>query len=450
MTASDRLSPSHSRTGPAGNVIDDAQLTSFHRKLTIFCSGGPFLDGFAMGVIGFALPQISTQWNLGSVWQGFLAAAPLLGAPAVVAIGYLTDRLGRRVMYVVDIAAITMLAIAQFFVNGPVELLVLRILLGIAIGADYPIASSLLTEFAPRAARARLVGLQTIMWSAGNAVAYVAGAALLQLGPGAWRWILLSPAVIGIALALLRMGTPESPRWLISKGRSEEALAVLRSVYGPTATLDGIGEEAAPTRLRTVFQGPYLRRTIFVGVFWACSIAPVYAIYSFAPKLLDAFDLSAGGTVDVGSVLIGLFFLVGTIFASLVADRWRRRTLLIWPFVIASVGLLALGMFANASPVVVVILFAIYALAIGGPTILQWIYPNEIFPTEIRATAFSVGLSASRAGAVVGTFAVPLLLDHGGIATTMIVVGLISAVGAITSIVLAPETHGRPLSATAS
>ncbi|TDD38181.1 MFS transporter [Actinomadura sp. KC06] len=450
MTTPDPLTSPPTSARPASNVIDDAPLTAFHRKLTMFCSGGPFLDGFALGVIGFALPQIADQWQLSGTWQGILAVAPLLGIPAVVGVGYLTDRLGRRIMYVADIAAITLLCIAQFFVTGPVELLVLRVLLGIAIGADYPIASSLLAEFAPRKSRAKLIGLQTIMWTAGNAAAYLVGAALLQLGPEAWRWILLSPAVIGALLAVLRIGTPESPRWLISKGRTDEALRVVQKVYGPDATLDGIGEESAPTRFQLVFQSPYLQRTIFVGTFWACSIAPVYAIYAFAPKLLEAFDLSGKGAVDIGSVLVGLFFLAGTILATLVADRWRRRTLLIWPFMIASAALLALGAFSDATAIVVVILFAVYALAIGGPTILQWIYPNEIFPTEIRATAFSIGLSVSRIGAIIGTFAVPVLLERTGISGTMIIVGVVSAVGAVSSLVMAPETNGRPLNEAAA
>ncbi|TDB91101.1 MFS transporter [Actinomadura sp. KC216] len=450
MTTPDPLTSPATAAGPASNVIDDAPLTAFHRKLTMFCSGGPFLDGFALGVIGFALPQIADQWQLSGTWQGILAVAPLLGVPAVIGVGYLTDLLGRRIMYVADIAAITLLCVAQFFVTGPVQLLVLRVLLGIAIGADYPIASSLLAEFAPRKARAKLIGLQTIMWTAGNAAAYLVGAALLQLGTEAWRWILLSPAVIGALLAILRIGTPESPRWLISKGRTDEALSVVQKVYGPHATLDGIGEESTPTSLKLIFRSPYFKRTIFVGTFWACSITPVYAIYAFAPKLLEAFDLSGQGAVDVGSVLVGVFFLVGTIFATVVSDRLPRRTLLIWPFMIASAALLALGAFADATAIVVVVLFAVYAMAIGGPTILQWIYPNEIFPTEIRATAFSIGLSISRVGTILGTFAVPLLLDHTGISGTMIIVGVISAVGAVCSLVMAPETHGRPLTESAA
>lgn len=426
------------------NVIDNAPVNRFHRKLTVYCSGGPFLDGYALGVIGFALPQVTTEWDLNGLWQGLLAAAPLFGFPLVVLFGYLTDRVGRRAMYVINIAAIGLLSAAQFFVTGPEQLLVLRILLGAAIGADYPVASSLLAEFAPRRSRARLIGLQTIMWSAGNALAYLLGAAMLPIGADAWRWILLSPAVLAFALALSRLGTPESPRWLMSKGRNAEALVIVREIFGPAAQLDGLAEEPAPTRLRLVFQGQYLRRTIFVVVFWSCSLTPVYAIYSFAPQLLDALSFSEANTT-AQSVAIGVLFLIGTVLATLVADRWTRRRLLVGPFAIASVSLLTLGLVPQSSGLVVTLLLAVYAVAIGGPTILQFIYPNELFPTEIRATAFSVGVAGSRIGSVGGTFGVPFLLDNAGIGPTMLVVGVISAVGAAVSFLLAPETRSQTL-----
>lgn len=428
----------------SGNVIDDARVTGFHRRLAVFCSGGPFLDGYALGVIGLALPGVTAQWQLGGAWEGGLAASALFGLFfGGLVFGYVTDRIGRRLMYSVDLGAIALFAAAQFFVTGPEQLLVLRVLLGIAIGADYPIATSLLAEFAPKRSRAILIGMQTAMWSAGSAASYLVGGLLLQLGPDAWRWILLSPAVPALALAVLRVGTPESPRWLLNKGRAEEALAVLRRVYGPEATLDGIEAGPAKTRFGLVFTAPYGRRMLFVSIFWMCSITPVYAIYAFAPQLLEALGIDAKDA-NAGSILIGLLFLVGTLIATVLAGRIRRRTMLVVPFYVASAVLVLLGL-TRSSAVLVTILLGVYALVIGGPTILQWIYPNELFPTEIRATAMGIGVAISRIGAVLGTFVVPLLIGGAGIAATMIIVGVFSAIGAVASSIMAPETHGRPL-----
>jgi putative MFS transporter len=112
---------------------------------------------------------------------------------------------------------------------------------------------------------------------------------------------------------------------------------------------------------------------------------------------------------------------------------------------VATLGLLGLGLFPHAPVPVIAALFAIYAIAIGGPTIMQWIYPNELFPTEVRATAVGLGTSISRIGAAIGTFLTPILLNVAGIGTTMLIAAAISAVGVAVSFFMAPETKDQSL-----
>lgn len=209
--------------------------------------------------------------------------------------------------------------------------------------------------------------------------------------------------------------------------------------------LADLPEEPGHARLRALVGGPYLRRTLFVAIFWTCSIWPSYAIYAFGPAMLAAFRLDRPGEADIGSAAIGLLFPLGCVAATLAANRIGRRRLLIAPFAVATIALLALGLLPDAPVAVIAVLFTVYAIAIGGPTIMQWIYPNELFPTNVRATAVGIGTAVSRIGAALGTFLTPILLDHAGIGTTMLVAGVISAVGVVVSIALAPETRGRSL-----
>jgi putative MFS transporter len=94
---------------------------------------------------------------------------------------------------------------------------------------------------------------------------------------------------------------------------------------------------------------------------------------------------------------------------------------------------------------VIAVLFTVYAVAVGGPTILQWVYPNELFPTSVRATAVGLGTTVSRIGAALGTFVTPLLLDGAGIGPTMLLAGAVSAVGVLVCVLMAPETGGHSL-----
>lgn len=437
-----------SRSQPEANTIDDMPLSSFHRKLTVYSAGGPFLDGYVLGIIAVALAQITPQWGLSDAWQGLLAAGALVGLFVGGFLGgYITDKIGRTMMYTLDLILVAVCSVAQFFVEGPIMLLALRFLIGIAVGADYPIATSLLAEFAPRRKRGGMLGWLTAMWAAGNAVAYVVGDLLSHLGPDAWRWMLLSPVIPAVVLVLGRWGTPESPRWLASRGRTEEALAALRKVFGPAAQLEVIPEStSARPSLRSLFSGLYGKRTLFIIIFWSCSILPIYAIYAFGPALLQAFHLSEPGQSNIGESAIGLLFFIGCVLATLAANRFTRRQLLVIPFAIATVALFGLGIFPNASGPVIVILFAVYAISIGGPTILQWIYPNELFPTEIRATAVGLGTSISRIGAAAGTFFTPILLTQLGVGLTMLIAACISAIGAVACFAMAPETSNKSLS----
>jgi putative MFS transporter len=335
-------------------------------------------------------------------------------------------------------------SIAQFFVGDVFWLIILRLLIGMAVGADYPIATSLLAEFSPRRWRGPLLGAFVAMWFVGAAAAYIVGEVLLHFDNG-WRWMLASAAVPALLIVLARLGTPESPRWLLKKGRVDEANEVLQKVFGPNASVDDMREEVHENlRVSALVKAGYGKRMAFITIFWTCSIVPLFAVYAFGPKILGALGLT-GALANYGSAFITVMFLLGCIAGLFLVDRIGRRPLIIHSFVWGGAALLLLGIFTNASAWVVLGLFAAYAVVIGGTQILQWIYPNELFPTEIRGSAVGLASSLSRIGAAVGTYLVPISLSHIGTGATMIVGAVITFIGAIVSVMWAPETRGLTL-----
>lgn len=426
-------------------TLDDAPLNAFHRKLTLFSSGGPFLDGYILSIIGIALVQINEAWHMSDLWNGLIGASALIGVfLGGLIFGNVTDRIGRKLMYTIDLGAIIFLSIAQFWVSSGWQLFVLRLLIGVAVGADYPIATALVAEFAPKNWRARLLGGLNAMWFVGATVAAFVGYWLLQFHDG-WRWMLVSAALPAALIVIARTTIPESPRWLLSKGRREEAISVLRQTLGANAALENLPEEEKPSSIRAVVSAGYLRRVVFISIFWTCTIVTLFAIYAFGPQILALFNLQSGNEANLGYGLINLFFFVGNVVALLFVDRLGRRPVLIGGFVISGLGLLYLGLNPHASIAVVTIAFAVYAIFNGGPSILEWIYPNELFPTEIRATAVGLCTGTSRIGAAIGTFATPWALSNLGIGTTMYIAAGIAGVGALVSFLMAPETRGQEL-----
>lgn len=433
--------------------IEDVPLNGFHQLLSVRSGGGWVMDGYVLSIIGVALVQLAEAMHLDGFWQGMVAASALIGIFFGGFLGgWLTDRLGRRRLYFVPPVIFTVCSIAQFWVQSGEMAFLLRFLIGVAVGIEYPVAGSLLVEFMPRKHRGPRLAMLTILWFAGAALSYIVGNLILSnAGPDAWRYVLASPAIIGVALFLVRLGTPESPRWLIGKGRYDEADAVIKKVYGPGFSLENLPEEPAGRKasLMTLLRSGYATRMLFVAVFWSCSVIPVFAVYAFAPRVLQALNLK-GDWASYGSVAITLLFVVGCVVATRIINTLGRRSMVIYSFLLSGLALLGLGAFSNASGPLVLTLFGAYALFIGGAQVLQLVYPNELFPTEIRASAVGMGASLSRIGAAVGTWLVPIALERYGIGVTMYAAAAVTLLGLVVSILLAPETRSLSLQEAAS
>lgn len=433
--------------------VEDVPLNRFHQLLTVRSGGGSFVDGYVLSIIGVALVQMSAGLSLTAFWQGMIAASALIGIFCGGFFGgWLTDRFGRKRVFFVGPILFMLASLSQFWVESALVLFVLRFIIGIAVGIEYPVATSLLVEFLPKKNRGPRLATLTILWFAGAATAYVIGELILRHGgESAWRLVLASPVVIGAVLFLLRMGTPESPRWLLSKGRAAEAEAVIKQVYGNDFGLRNLPEEPKQKKLSflSLLHSGYGKRMLFVTLFWSCSVIPVFAVYAFAPKVLAALNLK-GDWASVGSVTITFLFVVGCVIATRLINGMGRRRMLIQSFAWSGMALLGLAAFHDGPEVLILGLFGAYALLIGGAQVLQLVYPNELFPTEIRAGAVGVGTSLSRVGAAVGTWLVPMALDAYGIAFTMYAAAIVTFVGLAVSVALAPETRSLNLQQAAS
>jgi MFS transporter, putative metabolite transport protein len=428
-------------------TLDEAPVNSFHRRTVFVAMGGPFCDGYLLGIIAVALSLITPQLHLNSVWSGLIAASALIGVfLGGLIFGAVTDRIGRRLMYVLNLVVFVVGSVAQFWVHEAWQLFVLRMVIGIAIGADYPIASALTTELVPRSLRGPALTGLVFAWWLGYGVSYWAGWAMLGLGTDAWRWMLVSGAVPAAVFLLLRAGIPESPRWLASRGRFEEAKAIVRAHFGKDVSTDELVNETHNKynergtglgNLVEIFRRGYGVPLLFCSVFWFCQVAPAYAIRTFQPQLLSSFGV--GGTFASSAVIMALAVL-GIGVGVLLVNRMGRRPLLISSFVVAAVSLVALGVLPHSLAAIVVVLFVLYNSSEAAGSGLQFVYPNELFPTDLRATGVGFATAMSRIGSMASTFVLPLTTDALGSGGALLIGALITVVGLLAAVFLAPET----------
>lgn len=423
--------------------FEDLGMTPFLKKVTFFSSGGAFLDGYVLSIIGVALIQLTPLFGLDAGWTAAIGAAAFVGIFAGTVLGgYLTDVIGRKIMFTLDVLAIAALSVACFFMQGAFELTVLRFLIGFFVGADYPIATSLIAEYTPKALRAKGMGMVSASWYLGATAAAVVGFLLVH-NPEGWRWMLGSALVPCVVLMIGRHGVPESPMWLARKGRLAEAREVVYTVFGSDVIFEY--EQPADVRISSLFKKGYLGRILFLSIFILCQVVPMYAIYTYGPTIMSAFGLADGQHSILGEAAISVLFLVGTFPAMRWLNTKGRRPTLLVSLGCMTAGLLILGLWPDAPVAIVLFAFSLYAFFSGAPGILQWLYPNELFPTEVRASAVGVAIGVSRVGTVASTCLLPIALETIGLGPTMLIGAALVLIGFVLSYLFAPETVGKTL-----
>ncbi|MBK4997943.1 MFS transporter [Pseudomonas sp. S31] len=428
--------------------IEDVSLSRFHQLLTLRAWSGSLVAGYVLSIVGVVMLQMSSTLQLDAFWEGMIAASALIGIFLGGFIGgWLTDLLGRRCMFLVAPALFVVASLGHMWTDSAALTFVLRLLIGIAVGFEYPVASSLLVELLPRQLRGPRLAALALLWFIGAALAYVVGEVILRSGhPEGWKYTLASSAVLGAMLFVMRLGTHESPGWLLSKGRTAQADAVIKHIYGPDFSTANLPKQDAREKLplSSLLRSGYGKRMFFVVMFWTCGIIPVFAVYAFAPKVLAALNLT-GDYSSIGSIAITLFFVAGCYLAMRLINVLGRRSLLLFSFTFSGLALLGLGAFSSSSGNLILMFFSLYALFIGGAQVLTLVYPNEIFPIEMRSVAVGIGTSFSRVGAAAGTYLVPMSLNSIGVANTMYAAAFITLIGLLVTWMYAPETKSLSL-----
>jgi putative MFS transporter len=414
--------------------------------ICVAAAGGQFSDGYVLGTIGIALGLAQGALHLNAVWLGMLGAASLAGLfLGSLVLAPLADRVGRRPLFLPTMAIFAAASVLQFFIHAPWQLLALRVLLGLALGVDYVVCSAIVAEFSPRRSRGRLLSSLAFAWSAGYSTAYIVGASIALHAQDGWRWILLSSAVPASIVFFIRLLVPESPPWLVQRGRTTEAAAIVARHFGPNIRLPNLlqcSKTEPAAKWSELWSAKYRRRTLVGATFYTAQVIPYFAMGTFIPTVFTALGVR---DVYAGGVVFNTFLLLGSACGLWVVDKLTRRQFLIGGFYIPAATLLVLVTASTAPPVVIVALFALFAFVLAAATNLEFGYLPELFPTRLRATGVGIGTAASRIGSACSTFLLPLSVQSLGIRSTLGLCVIVLVLGGIVCQLFAPETQGQSL-----
>jgi len=433
-------------------AVDTAESSAafkrrFMWRLLAVLIGGMLLDGYILGVIGPVTTPMKEDLGM-STWElGLVASAALFGILIGSPLGgWAGDKWGRKPLFMIDMGLFVLTSVMQFFVDSTWQLFVVRLLMGVAIGAEYSVGWPLMSEFAPAKLRGRLMATTVLAWYAGFMIGYTV-AYILELQQVPWRIVMGSSTIIAVVLLIARIGLPESPRWLWTERRFDEAHAIAHKYMVDAADMTDVEHEDAHTGgFGMLFSRPYWRMTVFVSWFWFCNVLPYFAIATFADDVLKKYGLSGGLAGGVGLSMVAV---AGVGITCALIDKAGRRVFTVPPQWIITVVFLIVGLWSGAPPAVVLGLFLVFSFLNAMNGALTSIYPGEVFPTEVRCLGTGFAAAVSRIGAGLGTFLLPITIEKFGVSWTILAMAVIVFSGALVSQLWAPETKGMSLSETA-
>lgn len=432
--------------------------------VTFVAALGGLLFGYDTAVISGAIHFLTAHFRLNAAQTGWAASCALAGCiPGCVLAGWIGDSLRRRLVLVIAAILFLVSAIGTAASYSFAQFIAFRFLGGIGIGAASIASPVYIAEMAPRRRRGWLIGTNQLAIVSGMLLIYLVNYRIIHLGGDAWnqsvgwRWMFASGAIPAAVLFVLLLPLPETPRFLMSKGRRFEAAAVAFRIGDETNIVTEIGELAKEAhreeRLRLLSQP--LRQVILLGIGLAVlqQITGINVFLYYAPEIFHSFG-NGLSTAMGETVVLGAVNLAFTVVAMMTVDRLGRKPLLIAGSLGMGLSLTAAGIAllqqASGAWLLAAVIFyvACFALSLGPVT---WIVLSEIFPLKIRSRCVAIASIALWAAnfAVSQTFPIMTssawLLRHFDNSFPFFLYAVFCVVEMVFVWRLIPETKGRSL-----
>jgi MFS transporter, PHS family, inorganic phosphate transporter len=439
------------------DLLNDAPRSRFHRRAVVISGMGFFTDAYDLFVISTVAALVTAQWHLSTTQTSWVSGSAILAAfVGAFVFGRIADVLGRKTVYVAVAVIMIVGAISSAFATGFVWLVAARFVLGLGIGGDYPVSAVLMSEYANRNDRGRLVGLVFSMQALGLVVGPLVGLVLLASGIShdlTWRLMLGLGALPAAAVVYLRAKMPESPRFRARvKGEAEQAVNQLVVFSDGVISATEVPPNDGVRRMRL---GEFLsNRSMLVLLLgtagsWFLFDYAYYGNTLSLPVILKDVAPHASITTKLAWTL-GIFLvfaLPGYLLAFTKMDRIGHRRLQFIGFGVMAATFLALGAIPALTSVVALFLvfFGLsYFFIEFGPNTTTFVLPSEVFPVSQRTTGHGIAAGVGKLGAFIGVFLVPQLQKAIGLRGMLVVAGGSAVLGFLLTRIL-PEPARQSL-----
>ncbi|MCY0850247.1 MFS transporter [Sulfuracidifex metallicus] len=383
------------------DVLDNSKVASFHKRLTVLAALGPFTDAFNEFGASVSLIAVGVLFHLSALMLSIVTAGYWVGvAGGAVVGGLLSDKLGRKNLFVYDTIGMAVFALLSAASVDGISFFIFRFFLGAFIGIDYAAAVPLVSEYAPADTRGRLLSMEKVFFMLGTIATVGIGLGFTTLVGTylAWRLDFIIAAIPPIALFLLRRKMPESIRWAVERGdkkRIEKIIQGLRNCgLAPEINLDAVTPKGYSTiqSVKTFFSKTYKRQVAYIFWIGAAYALIINLVSVYSSKFLS--DLGASSTDSLlGTLTIDVLGTLGVLLTVFTADKIGRRMLGTLGFGLTAIpSLILLIAYVNhflSIPLVIGMFSLFFFINVGLVGTLQYVPAAEVFPTNLRG--LSVG-----------------------------------------------------------
>lgn len=433
--------------------IERWPITSYHLKIRGFVGIANMFDGLDAMVIAFVLPVLGQLWHLTPGQMGLLISSGFLGqVVGATGFGRMAERYGRIPVLILTTAIFSLASACSVFAAGFTFFFVIRAIQGLGLGAEIPVASAYVNEIAPAKTRGQFVLLFEYAFTVGLFLCGFLGRWIVpNLG---WKAMFL---ITGLPSLLVLPGmywSPESPRWLIHKGRTADAEKVIShiedKIRATGRTLPPPEEfvfpaPVIPSRWSEFFSKEYGLRSAVVWVLWLAIGFVQWPLIAFLPSIFNrVYHVPLAESLNF-ALYYNCAQVVGRLCAVFLIDRTGRKKWFICGFLITAVTFIVMGATGMKTAMQVFWLALIAIVAMGTLNMSVWLYSCELFPTRMRSTGTGIGFAV---GKIAGMIAPPVMgwgIATGGLAKVFIFLAVLPVVAALFLILFAVETKKRVL-----
>ncbi len=434
--------------------IERLPLSAWQIKTRVIVGTATFFDAFDALSIAYVLPVIRQLWGFTGPQTGILISAGYVGQLIGALVGgWLAERLGRRPVIVISVFWFGLFSLACGFAWSYESLLILRLLQGLGLGAEVPIAATYISEISKARGRGQFVLLFELIFPVGLVAAAVLGRWIVpHFG---WQYLFFLGGIPALLALFMMRNLPESPRWLAARGRDEDAQKAMAFIENqvsaaigrPLPAVEPVSVAPVPKRAEwpELFSPTYRRRTLVIWTAWFATYFANYGLTTWLPTVYqEMFQLSLDQalTYTIATPALGL---ASSLACALLIDRYGRRLWFTAALAWSAAGFLLLWWIGPTTAERVMVLTTLSFMGISTLSLALYLYTAELYPTRVRALGTGTATAWLRFASILGPQVFGNARAGTDIGGPFLVFGLVALAACVVVGLFATETKGRVL-----